>query len=191
MTADEIAAQLQQDGWTMTYETRDPGGYSEPAVFEVTVARQGRNAFSTTYTKGCGLRRWRTRPALLGEWSAINGYWACDYSSGKRVSFSRPRLKALADCRPDQLEHQRQVLDAFNRLTEAEPPTLVEVIASLVCDANCVRGGQSFAEFCSDFGYSTDSVRAREAFDACRDTWAAMVRFGADLDALTELLRDY
>lgn len=191
MTAEEIAAQLQQDGWTLTYTVRDPGGYGMEAVFEITVARQGRNAFTTTYTKGCGLRRWRERAALLGTWPLINGYWAADYHPGKRVSFSRPRLKALADCRPDQRERQRDVLNAFDRMTEAEPPTLVEAVAALVSDANCVRGGQSFAEFCEELGFSTDSIRARGTFDACRDTWAALLRSGADLDALTELLRDY
>jgi hypothetical protein len=75
--------------------------------------------------------------------------------------------------------------------SEPTPPDLVDVMYSLVSDASCVRHGQSFEDFASEYGYDSDSIKALGIFNACTDVWRALVRMGADFDALDELFQDY
>lgn len=48
------------------------------------------------------------------------------------------------------------------------PPSLLDVCHSLGLDAQA--GSASFEEFCADFGYDTDSRKARKTWKACRKT---------------------
>ena len=77
------------------------------------------------------------------------------------------------------------------RETEPVPVTLDEAVWSLYMDAQTVAHGQTFADFCADYGYDEDSRKAEATFNACRDQWAALVRLGGDLDALSDLFADY
>jgi hypothetical protein len=50
---------------------------------------------------------------------------------------------------------------------EPTPPTVRGVLSSLLLD---VRAGEmSFEEFCSDFGYDTDSRKAHKTWEACSE----------------------
>ncbi len=80
----------------------------------------------------------------------------------------------------------------FDQLGKPLPaPAIADVIYSLVSDAQCVRHGQTFEEFAADLGYDEDSRKAEAIFNACRDTWASLIRLGADLDALDNLFQDF
>lgn len=58
------------------------------------------------------------------------------------------------------------------------PPTLYEVLCSLKAD---VTHGATFSDWCSDFGYDTDSIKARELYFACqRSEEDSRKFFGAD-----------
>jgi len=81
--------------------------------------------------------------------------------------------------------------EALDHATRAEPPTLDEVLWSVHLDASGVRHGQSFEDWCAEYGSDDDSIKARAAFDACRDEWSGLVRLGADFDALDLLFEDY
>lgn len=56
-------------------------------------------------------------------------------------------------------EHAKEV--------EKRVPTVTDVVGCLLCDASCYNGARSFEDFCSEFDYSTDSIRARETYMAC------------------------
>lgn len=119
---------------------------------------------SSTYTKGCAHRCWK-KGALRGHGDAPTKTYS------ERLSVHRA----------EQLRNG----------TEPIPPTLDEVMYALQSDASNVRFGQTFDEFCSDFGLDTDSRRAESSFNACRETWAGLTRLGADFDALAVMFQDY
>ena len=71
------------------------------------------------------------------------------------------------------------------------PPKVADVMYSLLTDASAEQ--RNFHEWCSDYGYSTDSISALNTYRACLDTAAALRKcFSPELLAeLTTLLAEY
>lgn len=185
MTATEqnIRDQLGAMGFSLSSHTVDAGGLNRDSVFSVTLTRNGQS-FTTEYRKGCGHRVWESR-------RDAGDYWWRHFKPGKRVELLNVKLLNPKDCEPGQRERQLAVFAEFERLTAPIAPTLEEVVYALHSDANCVRHGQSFAEFCGEFGYDADSRKAEACFNACRDEWSGLVRLDADFAALDELFVSY
>lgn len=60
-------------------------------------------------------------------------------------------------------------------------PDLRSVLFCILSDGTACFNHQSFREWCLDLGYSNDSIRARQCFDTCYETGAALAAaFGAD-----------
>lgn len=72
------------------------------------------------------------------------------------------------------------------------PPTQAGVLYALVLDSESGRGC-TFREFCGEFGYDDDSLKARDIYDACQKIAEQMsnVFTHAQLEELRELLQDY
>lgn len=70
-------------------------------------------------------------------------------------------------------------------------PHPADVLQSLILDASVV--GQSFASWCSDYGYDTDSRKAFAIYEACQANADKFARVfdGAAREALEVALRDY
>ncbi len=172
-TTETIAATLADDGWALSHHCADAGTADKPSKWAVTLIRNSAS-FTTEYTKGAGHRVWKSR---LSWQSRGEGPPPKYVKAGERVGMTMGRL-SMFDARVRD-EH-----------TEPEPPTLDEVLWCLVSDASCVRHGQTFGDFAGDMGYDTDSRKAEGIFNACRDTWSALIRLGADFDALDALFQD-
>ena len=76
-------------------------------------------------------------------------------------------------------------------LKSPKPPTVADVLYSLLTDASAEQ--RNFHEWCSDYGYSTDSISALNTYRACLDTAAALRKcFSYELLAeLRDLLAEY
>lgn len=61
------------------------------------------------------------------------------------------------------------------------PPTAADVLNCLLSDASSVENTGSFEEWCSDFGYNTDSRKAERAYKACEATVAPLREFLGEL----------
>lgn len=70
-------------------------------------------------------------------------------------------------------------------------PDLQDVFYCLLSDSSAIDAG-GFEDWCSDYGYSNDSITARAAYDACIDTAVALrAAFTArELEQLQELFQD-
>lgn len=67
-------------------------------------------------------------------------------------------------------------------LAQPVAPAVADVVSSLLTDAQ--GSDQPFDDWCSDLGYSTDSIKARDTYFACQRERVAMVKmFGAGLFA--------
>ena len=76
-------------------------------------------------------------------------------------------------------------------LKSPKPPKVADVMYSLLTDASAEQ--RNFHEWCSDYGYSTDSINALNVYRACLDTAAALRKcFSNELLAeLRDLLAEY
>lgn len=72
-----------------------------------------------------------------------------------------------------------------------KPPTAADVISSLLLDSEALN--QSFPDWCDDFGYSSDSIKAFDVYRTCCDTGKNLRRVftRAQLSELSELVQDY
>lgn len=185
----DIAKKLLDDGWSIKSEVVDPGDYKAASKHRVTVARNGRE-YATDYTMGCAYRVWiATRGDA--EWRRVT------FLAGGDSAWTPADRRRLGD--PRKGETVPQVAGGVSLhhakflqyLTAPATPALDDVLYSLVADTSTVRRGQTFEEWCGDLGYDDDSRTAERSFNACRNTWAALVGMGADLDALDELFQDF
>ena len=76
-------------------------------------------------------------------------------------------------------------------LKSPRQPKVADVLYSLLSDASAEQ--RNFHEWCSDYGYSTDSISALNTYRACLDTAAALRKcFSNELLAeLNTLLAEY
>jgi hypothetical protein len=79
----------------------------------------------------------------------------------------------------------------LNKQTKPNKPTYADVVYCLLSDAQSVCYGQSFEDYCSDFGDSIDSRRAHACYTACVECWQGLIRMGADFDGLNTLFEDF
>lgn len=176
-TQEEIGATLADQGWTLTHHCTDRGSYKEPSKWAVTISRDGKS-FTTEYTMGSGFRQWSKRAGSL-----LRHEWAGCFNNKR----PRPGTKVPLHLGGFSVDEAHLLLTC----TEPTPPELPDVLWSLVMDAEGVRHGQTFEDWAADLGYDTDSRKAERCYNACRDEWSALVRLGADFDALNALFEDY
>lgn len=120
------------------------------------------NGFSTDYHMGCGHRVWMRTIIDPGQFNV---------KQGDRVRV--PHRVTL---------HQESLLCKY---TKPSKPVLRYVLECLYGDARC--GELTFEDFCSESGYDTDSRKAFEIHQACRDTFFALRQI-FDLDELGDYL---
>lgn len=86
-------------------------------------------------------------------------------------------------------------LDKFVRSTEeaikykmllVRLPSTADVFSSLLSDASCCID-QTFGQWCSDLGYSDDSIKAFNTYLACQKTHEQLIKFLSSKDLLQEL----
>ena len=72
-----------------------------------------------------------------------------------------------------------------------QKPTATAVLSSLLLDAEAID--ESFADWCSNYGYDDDSISALETYRACCATGEALRRVFSrqDVAEFRELLQDY
>lgn len=72
---------------------------------------------------------------------------------------------------------------------KAKYPTIKDVLYSLVMDSDALN--YQFHEWCDNFGYGHDSIKAKETYDACIQNAIKLRSLGFDIEALQEFYQDY
>lgn len=74
---------------------------------------------------------------------------------------------------------------------KAVPPHVAGVLHSIIMDSSASQ--QSFAEWCSDFGYETDSRKALSTYEACQINGDKLAKIfnHAERQTLADALQDY
>ena len=87
-----------------------------------------------------------------------------------------------------------QVFDYFTGIGHrkddiSQKPKLDDVLYALIGDASASE--ESFDDWCSNFGYDTDSRKALETYLQCQETATKLRKAGVDIAAERERLADY
>lgn len=85
------------------------------------------------------------------------------------VSFSREREEYKRLKNANLTDHG---LKSFIKLSRATLPTIEDLFYSLVMDSSAAD--QTFSDWCSDFGYDTDSRKALQTYEACQESAVKM-----------------
>lgn len=76
------------------------------------------------------------------------------------------------------------------RAKQGVVPQLADVMYCLLMEGAAYVDGFTFGEWCDEYGYSDDSIKAREMFDACDETGRRLSRV-CDYDNMREIFQDY
>ncbi len=76
-------------------------------------------------------------------------------------------------------------------LYEVKTPTKNEILHSLAMTAADMMTMPTFDEWCSDFGYNNDSIKAKNMFEACYEQTAKMKQLLSPTDFDTFITTDY
>jgi hypothetical protein len=176
-TETERAAALAEIGLKLSYVCINEGKADIPGIqkgcpseWSVTLSR-GKLSFTTTYTKGCGLRRYK------------NGMER--YTDAHGVERHRPKYRRIPSIWGRPTPQQWKALEN----SVPEPVGIVELCYSLAMDAQC--GSQTFAEFCSECGYDEDSRKAFDMYMACQKIATDLRRIGVSIEKLAEITYGY
>ena len=90
-----------------------------------------------------------------------------------------------------QLSVYQKVVTHFPKALKK--PTLADVLNSLVLDGSAYLDAQRFEDWAGDFGYDSDSIKAKRIFEQCDETGRALVQaLGRDeCERLREFFQDY
>lgn len=79
-------------------------------------------------------------------------------------------------------------LDQWAKASRPTPPTAREVLYCLVSDALGWENARTFEDFATEYDYSTDSRRAERIYNACGETYKALLHFLPSGPALADWL---
>lgn len=120
----------------------------EPSLnWRVTLRKGGRDVIATDYMHGCGHCPAYKNPPL--------------FPNSQRVDEYEKRKRIAQECETGK--HAR-LLGASGAPIEA--PELADVFYSLLSDASAIDC-RDFSDWCDEYGFSDDSIKARESYDAC------------------------
>ena len=80
-------------------------------------------------------------------------------------------------------------IDELKAVSKPKPLNIDDVLYSLILDSQA--GAESFDDFCDNFGYDNDSIKANEIYKACQKNAKKVKTFITDIDKASELFQDY
>ena len=101
-----------------------------------------------------------------------NGYWTTDYYTGLGLRTPIPAVY-LAHNPPRKGTLAYEAMEKACR--KPVKPKVIDVLYALVLDADAAD--QNFDEWCDNYGYSNDSIKAMNTYKQCLETAQALRRY--------------
>jgi len=123
-------------------------------------------------------------------WQVKIGKDSIDYHTGIGHRTLQKRFPGCAQhcLRITYRDKNKQNKDIL-KYTNARTPEIDDVLFSLVMDSHAAE--MTFAEWCGEFGYDTDSRKALATYEACQNTYHVLRRAGIDVEEAREAFADY
>lgn len=127
--------------------------------WRVTITNGKGKEYSVEYSMGSAHRVWKKGANRMVRSSS--GYIECERQEvrdGERLTQKYTNPKTM------------HLVQMVKELSEPMPPTLDDVLDSLRMDAQGWDNADTFEDWCSEYGYNTDSRRAESVYKACSET---------------------
>lgn len=150
--------------------------------WKITLTLDGRK-LETDYWCGIRHREW----IVLGNCSKLGekAPYSKDYQPSKGWKKPRDAKELPHTIRPT-------VYNFENARFRPIPPTAADVLYSLISDASGVESGQSFEDWCNEFGSDPDSRKAEKSYKECQSIALRLRWFlGSLYDAAKLAAQDY
>ena len=181
---EKIKDYFNEQGINIECECTDTGGYALPSKYNVTVSHKGKKE-KFEYAQGSYYRKWNRHAALS---YVTDSYWRkfipSTKAKGKQVNVWGCNLKKDSDI-------NKRIFDEFKYITDPIDPDPADVMYCLMSDYQIINDMHTFYDFCAELGYNNDSIKDRQIYDACCDTYVKMNRLRLDIEKLSELYIDY
>mgnify|MGYP003660750055 CR=1 FL=1 len=150
--------------------------------FQVEIKRGGKSVWSGPYYMGLACVKLPKRePSLM-----IN------LTRDERNHLYQLQAKPNAKCLPEYMSIHNGL---FTKLAQSQrvKPDLDTVVNSLLSDGATHFDSESFDDWCSNFGFSNDSIKAEKMWRSCIDTGMALGRAfkREEIDRLREAAQDF
>ena len=153
--------------------------------YAVTLARNGKVFWSGPYRLGIGHVKIPKPPALDG-----GGFWMrkMNLTRDEEAMLYAMNSRPHADFKDKALQAS---LCAKLAIVQKVSPTLPDVLYSLLMDSSAAD--ETFADWCDNYGYSDDSIKALETYQACVKEGQALAKAftPAELQDLRDIFQDY
>lgn len=134
------------------------------------------------------------------DWKESSHKWRVTFKTGDTIDYytglARREPKGFKD---DKKEFYRLLnsaghltKDGFKKLlalSKPVPPEFNDILYSLVTGAYALE--TSFKDWCADFGYSDDSISARDTYFQCQENGLKLRKLGFNLSELQTFFQDY
>jgi len=149
--------------------------------YQCRLARNGREVWSGPYKLG------------IGHVKIVDPYKT---HTSAFLSVDEKNMLSTTSRRPGaQFKDKKRQASACASLALAQKvtPKLPDVLHSLLLDGAAHFDSQTFEDWCADYGYSDDSIKARDTFETCERIGKALARAftRAELNDLREVFQDY
>lgn len=135
-------------------KSRNKAEKSPSLNWRVTLTKNGKDLITTDYMQGCG-----------------------HCPAGKKT-FNSPSLNPATEKR-QAIAHECETGRVYGRLfanfdhrqkgAAIAPPSAADILYSLMSDGSAIDAG-TFDDWCDEFGYDVDSIKARGMYDQCLQT---------------------
>ena len=168
----------------LSLESSSPlGGVDEdwPRIaYQCRLVRNGREVWYGPYKLGIGHVK-LVDPYKLGHASA----WSMHLSEEEKNILSAMAKRPGVQFKDKAVKIQARAC-AKLAIAQKVTPKLADVLHSLLLDGSAHFDSQTFEDWCADFGYSDNSIKARDTFETCERIGKAIAR-AFSRDELAEL----
>lgn len=103
---------------------------------------------------------------------------------------SKEGFKAVMNKSPKKEKENLMLYNSeVERYSKVKPLEIDDVLYSLVMDA--YAGSETFDDFCDNFGYSQDSIKALEVYRDCQKTITKLRSLSINIEEAQELFQDF
>lgn len=104
--------------------------------------------------------------------------------------FKKEAFQKLMQRNPQKTKSNLYIyIDELKAVSKPKLLNIDDILYSLILDSQA--GAESFDDFCDNFGYDNDSMKANEIYKACQKNGKKVKTFITDIDKASELFLNY
>lgn len=170
---DKALSQFSNEEWATEYPEKQTRMNSLPELIREALEAIPDNIMRVTYQGESKANDWHADRWAIDLQYGNTEIASIEYRTGaglrKLSKIGEIEIKRIQRCDYMGVQRKRmEIEEVKTRHTKPVKPSKASILYSLLLDADC--GALSFYDFCSEYGYDNDSIKAQEIHRACMQT---------------------